>query len=114
MTALTLDVTLPRPHAGQIRLDEALKGARFGVVMCGRRFGKTKYGIYRACRAALEGERVGWFAPTYKYALEAWREITHRFVPSRRRSPSRRSASSCDGRRHRMLDDGHPGPGPRP
>lgn len=49
--------------------------------MCGRRFGKTKYGIYRACRAALEGERVGWFAPTYKYSLEAWREITHRLRP---------------------------------
>lgn len=76
-----MDVVLPRPHAGQLRLDEALRGARFGVVMCGRRFGKTKYGIYRACRAALEGERVGWFAPTYKYSLEAWREITHRLRP---------------------------------
>jgi hypothetical protein len=82
MTApATIDVTLPRPHAGQIRLDQALKGCRFGVVMCGRRFGKTKYGIYRACRAALDGERVGWFAPTYKYALEAWREISHRLRP---------------------------------
>jgi hypothetical protein len=75
------EVVLPRPHAGQLRLDDQLKGSRFGVVMCGRRFGKTKYGIYRACRAALEGERVGWFAPTYKYSLEAWREITHRLRP---------------------------------
>lgn len=75
------EVTLPRPHAGQLRLDQALSGSRFGVVMCGRRFGKTKYGIYRACKAALQGERVGWFAPTYKYSLEAWREITHRLRP---------------------------------
>lgn len=74
-------VQLPRPHAGQLRLDEALQGSRFGVVMCGRRFGKTKYGIYRACTAALNGERVGWFAPTYKYSLEAWREIAHRLGP---------------------------------
>jgi hypothetical protein len=64
-----------------LRLDSALQGSRFGVVMCGRRFGKTKYGIYRACKAALQGERVGWFAPTYKYSLEAWREITHRLRP---------------------------------
>lgn len=79
---MTLEVALPRPHAGQLRLDDKLKGARFGVVMCGRRFGKTKYGIYRACKAALDGERVGWFAPTYKYSLEAWREITHRLRPA--------------------------------
>jgi hypothetical protein len=79
---VTLDVVLPKPHAGQIRLDTIVAPARFGVVMCGRRFGKTKYGIYRACRAALEGKRVGWFAPTYKYALEAWREISQRLRPA--------------------------------
>jgi hypothetical protein len=77
-----VEVSLPRPHAGQLRLDGILSDSRFGVVMCGRRFGKTKYGIYRACKAALEGKRVGWFAPTYKYALEAWREISHRLRPA--------------------------------
>lgn len=77
-----VDVVLPKPHAGQVKLDAIVAPARFGVVMCGRRFGKTKYGIYRACRAALEGKRVGWFAPTYKYALEAWREISHRLRPA--------------------------------
>lgn len=77
-------VTLPRLHAGQERLDHALKDARFAVVMCGRRFGKTKYGIAKACRDALEGKRVGWFAPTYKYSLEAWREISQRLRPAAR------------------------------
>lgn len=80
MTA-PINVTLPRPHSGQVALAEKLAGARFGVVMCGRRFGKTKWGIYQACRAALNGERVGWFAPTYKYAQEAWRELSHRLRP---------------------------------
>ncbi|MHB1097881.1 MAG: terminase large subunit domain-containing protein [Gemmatimonadaceae bacterium] len=74
-------MTLPRPHAGQLRLEGALEGARFGVVMCGRRFGKTKYGVYKACRRVLSGQRVGWFAPTYKYAQEAWRELSSRLRP---------------------------------
>lgn len=78
----TVDVLISKPHAGQQKLDTALDGARFGIVMCGRRFGKTKYGIYKACTAALKGQRVGWFAPTYKYAQEAWREISNRLRPA--------------------------------
>lgn len=78
---MTREVVLPNPHSGQLAIDRKLKGSRFGVVMCGRRFGKTKYGIYKACRAAIAGKRVGWFAPTYKYSLEAWREITSRLRP---------------------------------
>lgn len=41
--------------------------------MCGRRWGKTLFGILEGCEALLDGKRVGFFAPTYKYAMEAWR-----------------------------------------
>jgi len=55
--------------------------ARFKVVMCGRRFGKTALGVREACDAALAGQPVGWFAPTYKYVLEVWRELLQRLKP---------------------------------
>jgi len=72
-------VTLPGLHPGQAIVDGLYAdGARFVMLMCGRRWGKTKYGIRRAGIAALEGKEVGWFAPTYKYAAEAWRELVKR------------------------------------
>lgn len=69
-------VNIPRPHAGQARIDR--EGKRHTMLRCGRRYGKTKFGIYRALKCALAGEKVGWFAPTNKYALEAWRECVSR------------------------------------
>ncbi len=56
--------------------------ARYVVVMCGRRWGKTAYGVTEACERLLQGQRVGWFAPTYKYAQEAWREVAQRLRPA--------------------------------
>jgi hypothetical protein len=49
--------------------DEA---ARFNVVNCGRRWGKTVLGLDLAMDAALDGLPVGWFAPTYKFLAEPW------------------------------------------
>ena len=74
-----VEIKLHRLHPGQIKIAES--DARFRVVMCGRRFGKTAFGITTACRAAIDGQPVGWFAPGYKYALEAWREIVQRLGP---------------------------------
>lgn len=73
MTTAEITVTLPRPHEAQAHvLSEA---SRFNVMVCGRRFGKTMLGIERACRTALDGYPVGWFAPSYKDSAEAWREL---------------------------------------
>jgi hypothetical protein len=78
-TTAPIEIQLHTLHPGQRRvLDHP---ARFKIVRCGRRYGKTALGIYRACRRALEGKKVGWFAPTNKYALEAWREIVRRLRP---------------------------------
>lgn len=72
-------VTLAKRHPGQMAIVE--NGARFKVVMCGRRFGKTALGVREACDVALAGQPVGWFAPTYKYVLEVWRELLQRLQP---------------------------------
>lgn len=73
-----IEVRLHRRHPGQQRIHD--HPARFKVVMCGRRFGKTATGIRTACEVALAGEPVGWFAPSYKIALEAWRELVDRLA----------------------------------
>jgi hypothetical protein len=73
-------------HAGQRRmLDER---RRFNVATCGRRFGKTMFGLEQIlfeAGGALDGYPVGWFAPTYKYLADVWKDaertcgaITHR------------------------------------
>jgi hypothetical protein len=72
-------VTLHRLHPGQRRIVE--NGARFKIVMCGRRFGKTAMAIRWLCDGALAGESVAYMAPSYKFALEAWRELVQRLKP---------------------------------
>ncbi len=72
-------IELPTPHAEQQRiLDES---ARFNVLRCGRRFGKTTLGIIIASQYAIDGKRVGWFAPTYKYLSDPWRELCRILKP---------------------------------
>lgn len=77
-------VSLPGLHPGQAEVEGWFeeKVARFVMLMCGRRWGKTKYGVRRASVVALRGGKVGWFAPTYKYASEAWRELVKRLGPA--------------------------------
>jgi hypothetical protein len=74
-----IQVSLPQPHAGQRRI--LATAHKHKMLRCGRRFGKTKLGIYEGIRTAVNGGMVGWFSPTNKYALEAWREIVSRLRP---------------------------------
>jgi len=75
-----VSVVLPRLHPGQQRIEA--HPARFKVVLCGRRFGKTIYGLRKASDGALAGGQVGWFVPGYKYATEVWRELLKRLGPA--------------------------------
>jgi hypothetical protein len=75
----TVQVVLHRLHEGQRAIAE--HPARFKVVMCGRRWGKSAFGIRWLCDGALAGQPVAWFAPSYKIALEAWRELVERLSP---------------------------------
>lgn len=65
-----LRISLPSPHAGQASILK--QAARFNVVRCGRRFGKTTLGEHEARRWWAAGMKVGWFAPTYKILEDAW------------------------------------------
>jgi hypothetical protein len=65
-------VSLPRPHAAQLKV--IAEAARFNVLCCGRRWGKTTLGIDRLIQPALHGKPVAWYAPSYKLLAPVWRE----------------------------------------
>ena len=59
-------IELPRPHTNQ---DKVLKSpARFRVVMCGRRWGKSELSQIETIYRALDGQQVAIITPTYKLA----------------------------------------------
>lgn len=60
-------------HAGQLKVLK--ESSRFNVLECGRRFGKTHLGVQLAIEKAVDGGEVGWFAPTYRYLADPWRDI---------------------------------------
>lgn len=53
--------------------------ARFKVVACGRRWGKTLLGLVMAAQYARYGKRVWWVAPTYGLAFHPWRDLKSAF-----------------------------------
>lgn len=80
----TISVTLPKYHASQAACINAAR--RFNVFDCGRRYGKTKAAKRLAAETMLQGDPVGWFAPTYKVLLEAWDELVTMLRPITSRS----------------------------
>jgi len=66
-------ITLPHLHSGQ---EEAARSkARFRLLACGRRWGKTKLCAHEALRAMLEQKRVWHVAPTYAIGLIGFRDM---------------------------------------
>ena len=72
----TLEIKLPTLHPGQARVRMGLR--RFNVLNCGRRWGKTTFGMDYLVRDVLAGYPVGWFSPSYKLMLEVWGELLFR------------------------------------
>jgi len=80
-----ITIQLPKPHAGQIAVWDSAK--RFNVLALGRRWGKTTLGTIvcvagyktkdKQYKGIIQGGKVAWFAPNYRYLQEAWREIVH-------------------------------------
>jgi len=66
-------VKLPDLHSGQIQV--AKSDARFKVLSAGRRWGKTKLGVWLCIAYAMQGKRAWWVAPTYTMALEGWKDM---------------------------------------
>lgn len=72
-----LELITPHTHQQEI-IDHP---ARFKVLACGRRFGKTDLSIYLLARGACEGKTMAYFAPTYKNASEVWRGLKRNLRP---------------------------------
>ncbi len=88
MKTVEVEVRLPRLHPGQERV--LAEARRYNVLACGRRWGKTTLLEDLAVNAAIDGRRVGWFAPTYALLEEAYgrmRRTLGRVVVSAAQSP---------------------------
>jgi len=72
-------IDLPILHSGQVEVLDLAR--RFNVIVCGRRWGKTFLGQDIACNAAIDGKLVGWFAPNYKYLMEAFKALRQILSP---------------------------------
>jgi predicted phage terminase large subunit-like protein len=73
MTPATTRTTVALPALHPRQADVARDPARFKVLVCGRRWGKTRLGVFLAVERALRGRRAWWVAPTYAQASVAWR-----------------------------------------
>ena len=67
-------INLPAPHINQKRV--LASAARYRIVACGRRWGKTVVGQIEIVEAAaLEDKACWWLAPTYNMADHVWRDL---------------------------------------
>ena len=64
-------IELPGLHSGQQEIKES--NARFKVVACGRRWGKTRLAALLTLEKLFEGGHSLWIAPSYQLADIGWR-----------------------------------------
>ncbi|MBK8138368.1 MAG: hypothetical protein IPK52_21570 [Chloroflexi bacterium] len=74
-----MTITLPRPYPAQRTVKE--QAARFNVLACGRRWGKTELVKTVLIEPALQGYPTGYFAPSYKFVLEVWNGLVRTLSP---------------------------------
>lgn len=74
-----LEIQLAKLHPAQQTI--VASSARFKVLACGRRFGKTLIAIDGLCDALLEGKSAAYFAPTFRMGNEVWRELRSTLHP---------------------------------
>ena len=60
-------------HAAQKEIHDC--PSRFRVVDAGRRFGKTRLGVWECLEVGLQGRRAWWVAPSYPIAQVGWRPL---------------------------------------
>src|SRR5262245_37983602 len=75
----TIELQLPAPHPAQERIIREAK--RFGVLACGRRFGKNILAMDRLVKPALAGQPCAWFGPNYRLLSETWRDLLKMLQP---------------------------------
>lgn len=79
-----INVELPTLHIDQVAAYNI--PGRKKLIRCGRRWGKTEFGITLAGDRCIKGKYVGWFAPTYKYLSEPYNALADRLDPVKLRS----------------------------
>lgn len=98
---MTREVILKlRPlHVAQAQI--RAEADRFNVVSCGRRFGKTDFGLDEAIdghNGLLDGYPVGWFAPNSRYFEETWVAAAQLLGPlTRRRQEQKKRITLVNG-----------------
>lgn len=77
--ATPIRIRTPALHAGQ----QEVRGQaqRFNVLRCGRRWGKSEFGLGLMLDTILTPRPAGWFAPTYKILAPTWDDAQERFAP---------------------------------
>lgn len=75
----TIDVVRPRLHPAQRQVRS--EAARFNVLACGRRWGKTTLGTVLVTEIIRERMPCAWFAATNKLQAEAWRDVVRMLSP---------------------------------
>ncbi len=75
-----------KPHAAQQTVLDST--ARFKVLMCGRRFGKSLVSQLTALVEASKGHRVAYITPTYLLAKSFFSELDKNLPPSVKRNAS--------------------------
>ena len=88
---------MPALHPGQAAVHN--HPARFKVVICGRRWGKSRWGVTECVADALHGGRAWWVAPSYKIANEGWMMIRQlvRQIPGSQINKTDRTATLPGG-----------------
>jgi hypothetical protein len=79
MTTRDVTIRLPKLHASQRRV--WTEAARYNVLRCGRRWGKTTLLRYVCGRAVANGLKVGFGAPQRGTAMPVWAEMKGMFDP---------------------------------
>ena len=77
--ATKIQIKLPQLHAAQQEIVDS--PARFKVICCGRRFGKTQLAIDVLTNAIIDGENTAYFSTTYKNVSGVWRSLMEVLLP---------------------------------
>ena len=73
---MSTTITLNMPHPGQMEILN--NPARFKVLACGRRWGKSEVGLIEILKAAhLEHKRCWWVVPGYQTADDIWPDLVN-------------------------------------
>ncbi|RKR82644.1 terminase family protein [Mucilaginibacter gracilis] len=77
---MNVQLTLPKPHQGQQQVLDSK--ARFKVLLCGRRWGKSLISQIISILGILEGKSIGYVTPTYQLGKIFFQDIL-KLIPTK-------------------------------